>query len=172
MLQTIPVEIQLTARSRQFIEALIGLDTEPALSDPPKAATPSDAATSEGGFPRIGDRYMGGIYAGLSRGEGTSPDGHIILLDDVPGDKLEWNDAVKWALELGDGARLPTRDESALLYANLRAEIGPDGWVWTGTQYSAYYAWTQYFLNGLQLDLNKSYVARARAVRRFNSLVL
>jgi hypothetical protein len=54
-----------------------------------------------------------------------------VLLNASPIGDMKWDDAVKWAEGLGDGARLPTRFESALLYANLQdkfdttAGIGP-----------------------------------------------
>ena len=108
-----------------------------------------------------------GTYAGLSRGEDGQPDGHLVLLDAVPAEELKWADAVKWAEGLGDGARLPTRFESALLYANLRDKFDTGCWYWTGTQYSADYAWLQNFNYGNQNDNDEKYAGRARAVRRF-----
>ena len=117
-------------------------------------------------MPSIGSRIHGGIYAGLSRGEDGAPDAHIILLDDTPGKDLNWADAVKWAEGLGDGARLPTRFESALLYANVRDQLVTDEWHWTGTQTSAGRAWVQGFLNGGQYCNYKNDSGRARAVRR------
>jgi hypothetical protein len=119
--------------------------------------------------PAIGDPWpdVGGAYAGVARAEDGQPDGHLVLLDDVPDAELKWADAVKWAQDLGNGARLPTRFESALLYANLQKEFSAEGWYWTGTQYSAGYAWLQDFDYGGQNFDVKSYEARARAVRRF-----
>lgn len=108
-----------------------------------------------------------GTYAGLSRGEDGQPDGHLVLLDAVPEEELKWADAVEWAEGLGDGARLPTRFESALLYANLRDKFDTDCWYWTGTQYSDSNAWDQTFSRGNQGYGNKSAGGRARAVRRF-----
>ena len=110
-----------------------------------------------------------GIYAGITRAEDDGPDGHLVLLADVPDKDLKWADAVKWAQGLGNGARLPTRFESALLYANLQPQFSTEGWYWTGTQYSAGIAWLQYFDNGNQYYGDKSYEARARAVRRFTN---
>ena len=120
-------------------------------------------------LPAIGERTHGGIYAGLSRGESGESDAHIILLDAAPEDDLDWADAVKWAQSLGDGARLPTRFESALLYANLQDQF-INKWHWTGTQYGAYTAWNQNFHDGNQDSYGKSYEGRALAVRRLVSL--
>ena len=127
-------------------------------------------------LPRIGQRLPdhGGIYAGIAKGEDGQPDHHLILLDDKPASTLNWKAAVAWGAKVGDG--LPTRDESALLYAHLRDEF-ESGWHWTGTQDSSYGAWSQYFNNGGQVSYGKKFEARARAVRRlplqsFNPSVL
>lgn len=119
-------------------------------------------------IPRIGQPWpAGGIYAGVSRGEDGEPDAHLVLLAEKPEGDLAWQAAVDWAKGLGDGARLPTRFESALLYAHLQDQFETDRWHWTGTQYSASYAWGQFFDLGNQGISAKSYEARARAVRRF-----
>ena len=114
---------------------------------------------------------MGGIYAGVSRGEDGQPDAHLVLADVDTGGKFKWQAAVEWAASVCiDGHtdfRLPTRFESALLYANLRDRFETSPWYWTGTQYSADDAWSQDFDYGYQGDIGKCYEARARAVRRF-----
>jgi hypothetical protein len=119
-----------------------------------------------------GTPFGGGIYAGVTRGDGKQPAGHLILLPDVSDKRLNWADAVKWAESLGDGARLPTRFESALLYANCREEIDTGGWYWTGTQCSADYAFIQYFDDGYQDSSGLQYEARVRAVRLIQRLIL
>lgn len=118
--------------------------------------------------PEIGEIWAlhGGIYAGISRGPDGEPDGHLVLLEARPDKDLNWADAVKWAESLGDGARLPTRFESALLYANLQDKLDTEKWHWTGTQYSDDNAVFQYFSYGNQSNCSKSYEGRARAVRR------
>ena len=60
---------------------------------------------------------------------------------------------------------LPSQRELNLCYATC-AEKFEKAWYWTSTQYSAYYAWNQYFGGGNQLDASKGYAGRARAVRR------
>jgi hypothetical protein len=118
--------------------------------------------------PNIGQVWpeQGSIYAGLSRGEDGAPDAHLVLLDDVPDGTLNWKDATAWAEGLGDGARLPTRFEAALLYAHVRDQIEPGDWYWTSTQYSDNVAWIQGFGYGIQDTLSKLNTCRARAVRR------
>lgn len=151
-----PIELVLADSTKALLEALRKIGQSPAAAEPA-------AATA---MPAIGSRIHGGIYAGLSRGEDAAPDAHIVLLDDTPSAKLNWADAVKWAEGLGDGARLPTRFESALLYANLRDQLVTDEWHWTGTQISAGNAWMQYFNYGNQNYISKNGTGRARAVRR------
>ena len=128
-------------------------------------------------LPPIGQPWpgQGGIYAGIaSDTEGGEP-GHLILLDTKPDDELNWKDAVKWGQSHGEGSRLFTKAEAALLFANV-----PDAfektWYWTGTQSSAFYAWYQHFYYGNQTIDSKDFTGRARAVRRlvlgsFNPLV-
>jgi hypothetical protein len=107
-----------------------------------------------------------GIYAGIVGAEGDKPDGALILLNATPPAKLNWSDARKWAEALGDGARLPTRCEAALLYANAKATMPTDEWCWLDEQYSSDIAWAQLFSYGSQSHILKSTECRARAVRR------
>lgn len=118
--------------------------------------------------PAIGQPWPGidGVYAGVSRGENGEPDSHLVLLNAKPDRDMTWDQAVEWAKSLGDDARLPTRFESALLYANVQDQLDTERWHWTGTQYSSYGAWYQYFGYGGQGYRDKLFEARARAVRR------
>jgi len=115
--------------------------------------------------PAIGALIHGGLYAGITRPFDGLPGGHLILLPDTPEKSLTWSEAKAWAESLGNGARLPTRFESALLYANVNEHIDQDYWYWTGTETSASRAWGQDFYDGYQVNNLKSYEARARAVR-------
>lgn len=112
---------------------------------------------------------QGGIYAGISRGVDGAPDHHLILCTLKSDDGLDWGTALDWAAALViDGHHdwsLPTRMESALLYANLRNEFKRH-WYWTNEQYSRSTAWSQCFFGGFQLTIIKSETGRARAVRR------
>ena len=143
------------------LAALMRLDGETSVPAP----TASPIATTP---PRIGEPWPGidGTYAGISRGENGEPDAHLVLLNAVPDGNLNWEAAVKWAESLGDSARLPTRFESALLYANLQDKLDTDRWHWTGAQYSSGSAWSQGFSYGGQSAFSKEFEARARAVRR------
>jgi len=106
----------------------------------------------------------GELYAGLLLGQNGEPDQQIFLL---PGDgkKVTWADGMAWAERAG--GFLPTRREQSLLFANLKEQFKPERY-WSGTQYAgtSYYAWFQYFSDGLQSLYHKSSELRVRAVRR------
>jgi len=116
---------------------------------------------------------QGGIYAGLSRGEDGQPDAHIVLHVSEAPSRLKWQAGLDWAATVEVDGRIdfhvPTRFESALLYANLRELFDQSAWYWTSTQYSELSAFTQYFDYGSQDDIGKKYEARVRAVRRFTA---
>ena len=156
---SIPIEIELTPRSREIMNALAKvMNPERVSSDPV-----SDTAAVQPAHAKIGTMFHGGIYAGIARGRDGEPDMHLVLLADEPTERLTWQAAKDWAARIG--ARLPTRFESALLYANLQDQFDADAYYWTDTQYSADNAWTQVFDDGNQDDYGKSYEGRARAVR-------
>ena len=108
---------------------------------------------------------QGERYAGLVLG----PDGlaahHLILLPGEAED-VAWADAKAWAEKAG--GELPTRQEQALLYANLKSEFQPR-WYWSSQAHESdsSYAWCQGSDSGCQGDNDKSYAGCARAVRRF-----
>jgi hypothetical protein len=151
----------------------------PATQIPAKRTRKATAAASTPAAtpPKIGQPWpgQGGIYAGIAGDvEGGAP-GHLILLDSKPADKLTWAAAVKWGQSQGEGARLPTKAESALLFANVPDALKKT-WHWTGTQYSASYAWHCRFTSGYQHGTLKHLELAAVAVRRlvlesFNPLV-
>ena len=125
-------------------------------------------------LPAIGEPWPGiegSLYAGAAAAEGDQPDGHLVLLPDLPAGMLAWQGALDWAAGLGNGAHLPTRTESALLYANLRDQLDRDNWHWTSTPHErdGSCAWSQHFTNGLQYYGRKSFEGRCRAVRRFDA---
>jgi hypothetical protein len=62
---------------------------------------------------------------------------------------------------------LPAKRESATLYASV-PELFEKVWHYTSTQYSADYAWNQYFGDGGQSIASKSSEGRFRAVRRLD----
>ncbi len=85
-------------------------------------------------------------------------------------EQMNWKDANKACAELGDGWRLPTKDELNTLYQN-KNEIGNfNGDVhWSSTEAVNRYsnAWLQYFLDGSQNFDYKFYTYYVRAVRAF-----
>jgi hypothetical protein len=124
------------------------------------------AAITLANLPAVpGTTFEGGIYAGVTSGLDGYPVGHLVLLPDKPANLMNWANAKAWAEGLGAGARLPSRAESALLYANLREQIDDTRWHWTGTEFDASYAWYCYFNDGGQFSNHKSYEGCARAVR-------
>jgi hypothetical protein len=120
-------------------------------------------------LPSIGARWPGieGKYAGIARGEDGEADHHLVLLDARPA-LANWKDAMAAAVAMG--ADLPTRSESALLYANLRDEFDATRWHWTKKQYSSDSAWSQDFYDGSQGTGTKEFEALWRPVRRFSVL--
>jgi len=81
---------------------------------------------------------------------------------------MTWDDAVKACADLGDGWRLPTKDELNVLYEN-QYEIGGFANLnyWSSTEYDFYSAWFQYFYNGFQFYFLKTNTSYVRAVRAF-----
>jgi hypothetical protein len=108
----------------------------------------------------------GEVYAGLSRDPDTGDWHHLVLLPATTDQGLPWKEAIDWAKSVG--GELPTRFESALLYANVRDQIDEGYWYWTATTHASEpsWAWTQSFYDGSQLNNRKGYHGRARAVRR------
>ena len=104
-------------------------------------------------------------YAGLVLDAEGHVAHHLVLL---PGqaDGVTWDAAKAWAA--GIGGELPTGQEQALLYANLKGKF-EQAWYWSSEAHASdgSYAWYQHFGSGLQYSLRKSYECRARAVRRF-----
>jgi hypothetical protein len=125
--------------------------------------------------PNIGELWpaQGGRYAGVARGEDGAPDQHLVMCETPADTKMDWESAKRWAAALRAPNhadwRLPTRFESALLYAHLREFIDTDYWYWTATPYGDGYAWGQNFGGGTQGSYGTSFKARALAVRRFSA---
>jgi hypothetical protein len=135
---------------------------------PPEADHPVTVA-SDNTPPAIGKFFhkLGGLYAGISRGEDGQPDGHLALIEHKADKAVTWAEAKKWAASFGDGSRLPTKVEAALLYANLKDEFRTDDGYWTDTPYSDTSAWCQLFDDGYQSLSLQTGTCLARAVRRF-----
>ena len=92
-----------------------------------------------------GERYAG-IVIDSATGQPTH---HLILIPQQPETRLTWDEAIAWAASIG--VELPTRQESALLFANLKLAF-ESKWYWTSDQCAgnASHAWLQYFATGDQ----------------------
>ena len=103
-------------------------------------------------------------YAGVVIGADGLPSHHLVLLAASTSD-VSWPDAKAWAEKVG--GELPTRQEQALLFANLKGQFEPRAY-WSSEQHAANAdcAWYQYFYDGYQGNYDKSASLRARAVRR------
>ena len=103
-------------------------------------------------------------YAGVVIGKDGLPSYHLVLMAGSVSD-VSWHVAKAWAEKIGGD--LPTRQEQALLFANLKGQFEPRAY-WSSEQHAANAAcaWYQDFLNGHQSYSGKSASLRARAVRR------
>ena len=122
--------------------------------------------------PQIGEYWQGqgGIYAGIARGHDSEHDYHLILCTEAPAIDMKWQVALDHAKTITvDGHTdfsVPSRFESALLYANLQDHFDTDYWYWTSTQFSEGDAWYQLFDDGYLCYDTKDYERRCRFVRR------
>jgi hypothetical protein len=101
-------------------------------------------------------------FAGLVLSEDGKPSHHLVLLPGQATD-VDWDDAKTWAASIG--GELPTRQEQALLFANLKGSFETRAY-WSGTPPSSGHAWCQYFSSGGQDNYSTSAELCARAVRR------
>ena len=84
--------------------------------------------------------------------------------------EMNWDAAIKACAVLGDGWRLPTKNELNVLKEN-KDEIGSfaNNYYWSSTEVGRNDAWKQGFPSGNQTDANKSNWNYVRAVRAFAS---
>ena len=77
-----------------------------------------------------------------------------------------WEDAKKLCEDLGDGWRLPTREELHLMWVN-RESIGgfAAAYYWSSSENGSSFAWGQAFYNGYQNYNDKYSTYYVRAVR-------
>jgi len=82
--------------------------------------------------------------------------------------EMTWYDAKKACTDLGNGWRLPTKDELNLLYIN-KDKIGgfASDYCWSSTEFNSSTAWKQYFDNGRQDYNDETSKSNVRAVRAF-----
>ena len=78
----------------------------------------------------------------------------------------KWEDAKKICEDLGDGWRLPTREELHLMYI-YKDKIGnfAAAYYWSSSESNSNFAWSQFFLNGFQYFNHKYRTSYVRAVR-------
>ena len=97
-------------------------------------------------------------------GQSTVKIGNLEVMTEDLGE-MNWEDAKKACENLGDGWRLPTKDELNILYQNKDVVGGfASKFYWSSTEFDNNIAWTQNFLYGLQLkghEVNFSYYVRA-----------
>ena len=111
---------------------------------------------------------------GANESESESSTVNTIKIDnlEVMTEDLErtytWDDAMKACAVLGDGWRLPTKDELNLLYENKEKIGGFAGsYYWSSTEDGNFYAWYQLFNNGHRYSNIKDATYYVRAVRAF-----
>ena len=112
------------------------------------------------------------VYANVSQ-VSTIKIGNLEVMTEDLG-QMPWEDAKKACADLGDGWRLPTKDELNILYVNKVkiggfAEDGPDGFAyyWSSTENDSNVAEFKYFGLGKHSTHNSDYVFYVRAVRTF-----
>ena len=98
-------------------------------------------------------------------GEPIRIGGLEVAQNDFPED-INWDDAGKACKALGDGWRLPTKDELNLMYLN-KDRIGgfANNNYWSSKVYLNDFAWLQFFYNGFQDVSVKGNLNFVRAVR-------
>ena len=82
--------------------------------------------------------------------------------------RMSWDDAKKTCAALGDGWRLPTKQELEILYVNNQKIGGfDDNYYWSSTEAGYFDAWLQSFSSGGQVFYFKCYSGYVRAIRAF-----
>ena len=80
--------------------------------------------------------------------------------------KHNWKDAKKVCADLGDGWRLPTREELHVMWLNKESIGGfAAAYYWSSSESTSYDAWSQDFYYGYQGSSFKKYASYVRAVR-------
>jgi hypothetical protein len=83
-------------------------------------------------------------------------DGLEIAPIDLP-EKMNWEDANNACRELGEGWKLPSKDELNKIFQNKDRINGLDSMIyWSSSEHIKNSAWLQYFNSGNQLSSNKN----------------
>jgi hypothetical protein len=120
---------------------------------------------------KVGDDYQGGIVFYVN---GSGQEGLVCQTSDLG--SMDWADAVSRSNNLGDGWRLPTKEELNLMYTNLHKR-GRGGFIneyyWSSTDNgSNTNVWDQDFGDGEPNFGGKvGYMEAVRAVREFTKKV-
>jgi|Laugresp1bdmlbsn_1035097.scaffolds.fasta_scaffold73130_1 hypothetical protein len=82
--------------------------------------------------------------------------------------EMDWNEAKKACADIGEGWRLPTKEELNTFYYN-KEKIGgfAGGSYWSSSENDSHTAWLFYFFNGTAYSTSKYSARFVRAVRDF-----
>jgi len=154
---TIPIEIELTQRSKAILAALSKTISPQFQADDEPVAPAAVTALN---------LQPGEHYAGVVLDDNGNVKHHLVLMAARPDSKLAWQPAMDWAT--GIGGTLPTRQEQALLFANCKPHLEAE-WHWSSETHAnnAAYAWHCHFHDGYTGFYHESYEGIAVAVRRF-----
>ena len=112
--------------------------------------------------------FEGDLYAELSFDKGLTITVNGRKLEvanqDLP-NPMKWDDAVRACKNLGNGWRLPDKDELKAMYEQLHKQGKgnfKNTWYWSSSQYSSGVAWNVGFYDG---DVGSYYGAKGNNVR-------
>ena len=83
---------------------------------------------------------------------------------------MNWDDAMAACQGLGNGWRLPSKDELLAIYEQLHKQGKgnfKNAWYWSSSQYNSGIAWGVIFPNGFVVNGGKFGSSQVRAVRAF-----
>ena len=106
--------------------------------------------------------------------KGYNIDGKVVVSMKDLESVFTWDESMEAVKELGEGWRLPTKEELNLMYLH-KDKIGGfvEDYYWSSTEGDAGLAWRQYFGNGSQYDgIKVSTGFYVRAVRSINKFKL
>jgi hypothetical protein len=95
-----------------------------------------------------------------------APKGHMYYPIYIP-KEMNWDDAIKACKSLGNGWRLPNKDELNLLFQNkYKIGVFANNYYWSSTEGPVLSSfWFKGFVNGSQSYCDKSFIFFVRAVR-------
>jgi len=114
------------------------------------------------------DDYAYQSVGGTAEGMNTGKQNTMRILKKYPAELYPNSAAAVARAYQRDGYKdwfLPSKEEMMKLYRNKSAVGGFSDYVyyWSSTDFSAYNAWIQYFINGIQYYFNKNYILCVRA---------